>query len=131
MTLHYNRKSEKENRRRLRREQTSAEAIVWQYLRNRKMLKYKFRRQYSIDKYVIDFYSPKLKFAVELDGEIHNEPNQKEHDEVRQEHLENDFAIRFIRIKNEEIFGNSDKAFGRIEEAIKEIEMSLKLLTSP
>ncbi|MCJ7552343.1 MAG: endonuclease domain-containing protein [Ignavibacteriaceae bacterium] len=61
MTKHYNKETEKETRRHLRKEQTYCEKIVWMFLRNRQMLGYKFRRQYSIDKYVIDFYCPELK----------------------------------------------------------------------
>lgn len=91
-----------------------------QYLR-KKQMHIRFLRQYSIDNYVIDFYSPKLKLAVEIDGGIHDLPEQKELDILRQKYLE-DYGIRFIRIKNEELFGNANKAFGRIEEEIKIIE---------
>src|SRR3989337_4415742 len=90
------------------------------FLRGRQMLGYKFRRQYSVDKYVIDFYCPKLKLAVEIDGEVHNVPEQKEHDEKRQEKLEK-FGITFVRITNEELLGNPNKAFATIEEIIKPI----------
>jgi len=84
------------------------------------MLGYKFRRQYSVDKYVIDFYGPKLKLAVEIDGDVHNIPEQKEHDEKRQAKLEQ-FGITFVRITNEELLGNPNKAFEKIEEIIKPI----------
>lgn len=78
MTEHYNKKSEKEKRRKLRQNQTYSEKIVWRYLRNREMLGYKFRRQYSIDNYIIDFYCPRLQLAFEIDGEIHDDPDQME-----------------------------------------------------
>jgi len=84
------------------------------------MLGYKFRRQYSVDKYVIDFYGPKLKLAVEIDGDVHNIPEQKEHDEKRQAKLEQ-FGITFVRITNEELLGNPNKAFEKIEKAIKTV----------
>ena len=77
----------------------------------------KFRRQYSIDKYVIDFYCPQLKLAVEIDGDVHDIPEQKEHDIDRQNYLEK-FGIKFLRIRNEELFGNPNKAFDRIEKVI-------------
>ena len=120
MTKHYNRKSEIDKRRILRKEQTYCEKLVWMFLRGRQMLGYKFRRQYSVDKYVIDFYGPKLKLAVEIDGDVHNIPEQKEHDEKRQEKLEQ-FGITFVRITNEELLGNPNKAFAKIEEIIKAI----------
>ena len=98
---------------------TYCEKIVWMYLR-KKQMGYRFLRQYSVDQYVIDFYGPKLKLAVEIDGEVHNVPEQKEHDEKRQEKLEQ-FGITFVRITNEELLGNPNKAFAKIEEIIKPI----------
>ena len=124
MTKHYNKKSELGKRRFLRKEQTFAEKVVWIYLRKKQILNYKFRRQYSIDQYVIDFYCPKLKFAVEIDGETHNKPEQKDYDNKREKYLMQ-YNISFIRLSNDELLGNPDKAFKKIEEAIKIIEDSL------
>lgn len=126
MTKHFNRTSEKAKRRQLRKDQTYAEKIIWMHLRNRKMLGYKFRRQYSVDKYVIDFYCPELKLAIESDGSVHDLPEQKTYDRKRQEYLEN-FGIKFVRIKNEELFGNPNKAFEKIEMEIKKLELLKKL----
>ncbi len=123
MPKHFNRPTEKSKRRQLRRDQTPAEELVWRFLRNRRTKNFKFRRQYSVDKFVIDFYSPELKLAVEIDGDIHDLPTQKEHDIARQSYLEG-FGIKFIRIRNEELFTNTDKAFDRIEEMIKVLEQS-------
>lgn len=117
MTKHFNRSTEKSKRRQLRRNQTPAEKLVWAYLRNRQTKNTKFRRQYSVDKYIIDFYCVELKLAIEIDGDIHDLPEQKEHDAIRQKYLE-EFGIKFVRIKNKELFGNPEKAFGRIEEEI-------------
>ncbi len=80
MTKHFNRTTEKVKRRQLRKDQTMAEKLIWRYLRNRKTEHIKFRRQYSIDKFILDFYSPELKLAVEIDGDVHELPEQKEHD---------------------------------------------------
>lgn len=120
MTKHFNRTSKKEKRRLLRKQQTFKEKILWTHLLNRQALGYKFRRQYSVDHYIIDFYCPELKLAIELDGEVHDSPEQKEYDKVRQEYIEA-FGVTFIRIRNEEFPGNPNKAFGRIEEAIKRL----------
>lgn len=120
MTKHYNKSSEKEKRRELRQNQTIAEKLAWRYLRNRQLLGYKFKRQYSVDKFVIDFYCPELKLVIELDGSIHELPDQKKRDEVRQKYLE-EFGIKFIRIKNEELLGNPDKAFNHIALGIKKL----------
>lgn len=121
MTKHYNRKQEKDKRRQLRKDQTYCEQIMWLHLRNRKLLGIKFKRQYSVDKYVIDFYAPEMKLAVELDGNVHNLPDKKEYDKERQTDIEK-YKIKFIRITNEELLGNPNKAFKRIEEKIKSIK---------
>lgn len=117
MTKHFNRTTEKVKRRQLRKDQTMAEKLIWRYLRNRKTEHIKFRRQYSIDKFIIDFYSPEIKLAVEIDGDVHELPEQKEHDIERQKHLKM-YGIMFLRIKNEEIFGNPNEAFKKIEKEI-------------
>ena len=118
MTKHFNKTSEKEKRRKLRRDQTLCEKIMWIYLRDRKTLGYKFKRQYSVDHYVIDFYCPKLKLAIELDGSVHDNPDQEEYDAYRQEYLEK-YGITFCRITNDELMGNANLAFKKIEEIIK------------
>ena len=82
------------------------------------MLGYKFKRQYSVDHFVIDFYCPELKLAVEVDGESHNNPEQREYDIKRQKYLES-FNIIFVRIKDEDLIGNPNQAFMNIENAIK------------
>ena len=117
MTQHFNKKEMKERRRQLRKDMTYCEKLVWIYLR-KKQMKERFLRQYSVDSFIIDFYSPKLKLAVEIDGDVHEEERQQEYDKNRQEYLEK-FGITFIRIKNEELLGNPKKAFERIEEVIK------------
>lgn len=120
MTKHFNKTSEKEKRRTLRKDQTFGEKILWRYLRDRQLLDCKFRRQYSIDQFVIDFYSPEIKFAIELDGDVHNNPDQKEYYVKRQKYLET-FGIAFLRITNDELLGNANLAFAKIEDAIKKL----------
>jgi very-short-patch-repair endonuclease len=124
MTQNFNKTSEKEKRRQLRKDQTFCEKILWIYLRDRKTLGYKFRRQYSVDHYVIDFYCPELKLAIELDGSVHDAPDQKEYDAYRQEYLEK-FGITFCRITNDELMSNANMAFKKIEATIKLINNNL------
>jgi very-short-patch-repair endonuclease len=124
MTKHYNKKSEQEKRRHLRNNMTYCEKIVWLHLKKRQ-LGYRFLRQYSVDHFVIDFYCPELKLAVELDGNVHEIPEQKGYDRARQQYLEA-FGIKFIRIKNEEFLGNPNKAFSKIEDSIKILALKVK-----
>ena len=119
MTKLYNRQQEKEKRRELRQNQTIAERNMWSQLRGRKLLGLKFKRQFSIDKYIIDFYCPEYKIAIELDGNVHDLEDVKNYDAKRQQYLE-DYGIHFIRITNDEYLGNSNKAFEKIERRIKE-----------
>lgn len=95
---------------------------VWTHLR-KKQFGYRFLRKYSVDQFVIDFYCPKLKLALEIDGSVHEEPDNKEYDIKRQEFLET-FGIKLIRLTNDEINGNPNKAFNKIEKKIKEIEIT-------
>ena len=123
MTKHYNKKCEQEKRRVLRKEMTYCEKIVWLHLR-RKQLGYRFLRQYSVDHYVIDFYCPEMKLAVEIDGSVHDTPDQKEYDAYRQEYLEK-FGITFVRVTNDELLGNPNMAFKKIEEVLVKINLQL------
>ena len=125
MTKHFNKPSETKKRRKLRQHQTNAEELAWRFLRNRQMLGYKFKRQYSVNHFVIDFYCPELKLAVEIDGGSHINPEQQKKDVIRQKYLEA-FHIKFVRIKDEELFSNSNKAFSKIENAIKSISKEIK-----
>ena len=69
----------KPRRKQLRNKATEAERILWSCLKNSN-LKYKFIRQYSIEGYVVDFYCPAARMAIELDGENHKLTDQKTYD---------------------------------------------------
>ena len=107
MTKIYNKHSQKFKRIKLREDQTESEELLWKYLRNKKMCGVKFKRQYSVDNFVIDFYAPTIKLAIELDGEIHNSTSQKEYDKLREEHIERT-GIKFLRIKNSDLDNVTD-----------------------
>ena len=76
------------NRARLLREKaTEPERILWRHLRNRNFAGYKFRRQHPLDGYVLDFYCPSAKLAIELDGGGHNYRTGQIRDRTRSEFL--------------------------------------------
>ena len=87
----------------LRNHSTSAEAELWKYLSNKKPDGKKFRRQYSIGKYIIDFYCVSEKLAIELDGDPHGDYIQIQKDIIRDEYLLNS-GIKTIRIQNRFVF---------------------------
>ncbi len=118
---YFNQTRQTEKRRILRRNQTPCEKLLWMHLRNRRFGGYKFRRQYSIDNYVVDFYCPELKLAIEVDGEIHEIKQQREYDGERQKYLEK-FNIIFLRITNEEVSGNIQSVLLKIKDLIRNLE---------
>jgi len=69
--------------RNLRQNQTDAECKLWSILRNRQLEGVKFRRQYPIDKYVLDFYSPECRLGIESDGGQHYEEVGRKRDGSR------------------------------------------------
>ena len=112
----FNRVTEKANRRRLRKESTEAEKLLWSYLRNKKLNNLKFKRQFSVRKYVIDFYCPSRKLAIELDGDIHLEKQVREHDEIRDNYLRS-LRIQILRINNQDVFNDIYKVLDKIQQA--------------
>ena len=78
----------KENARKLRAQQTSAEARLWRVLRNRQLARWKFRRQHPIDRYVVDFITLDGKLIVEVDGATHSTRNELARDAERTRILE-------------------------------------------
>jgi ATP-dependent helicase HrpA/adenine-specific DNA-methyltransferase len=81
----------------LRKTVTDTERILWRHLRNRNFAGYKFRRQHPFDSYVLDFYCPAAKLAIELDGGGHNYRLGQIRDRTRSELLarEGIIALRF------------------------------------
>ncbi|MFA6586279.1 MAG: endonuclease domain-containing protein [Candidatus Paceibacterota bacterium] len=100
-------------RRELRKKQTKQEEILWQCIRNRK-LGVKFKRQYSIGGYVLDFYCPEIKLAIEIDGIQHSKKEEVLYDQERTEYLEI-LGCKVLRFKNLELENNLGKVLLRIK----------------
>ena len=81
----------------LRKKATQPERILWRHLRNRNFAGYKFRRQHPFEDYVLDFYCPSAKLAIELDGGGHNYRAGQTRDQTRSEVLARHgvFVLRF------------------------------------
>lgn len=107
MRFFMNDPSIKSRRRLLRKHQTDAEARLWSKLRNKRFLGIKFFRQYSVGAYILDFYAPSIKLAIELDGSQHAEQKQRSYDARRSAYLE-DFEVRVIRFWDNEVLSNTD-----------------------
>jgi very-short-patch-repair endonuclease len=101
---------------------SKSEIILWSKLSGKQMLGYKFRRQYGVDQYVLDFYCPRLKLAIEVDGESHFMPGAEEQDKARQEYIEA-YGIRFLRFMNPDVCENIDGVCQDIYDKIEEIKI--------
>jgi very-short-patch-repair endonuclease len=97
----------------MRRNSTEAEEALWHRLKNKQVVGLKFRRQHPIDKFIADFYCHEKRLVIELDGSIHAHDEQRDLDKGRTDTL-NEFGIKVLRFKNEEILDN-------VEEVIKKI----------
>jgi len=97
-----------------------AEKTLWYHLRNRKMAGCKFRRQYSIGPYVLDFFCYEKKLAIELDGRQHGELKAQAHDAKRDLYLKM-HGIRIKRIWNFQVRENLDGVLAGIRMALEEL----------
>jgi len=97
----------------LRKSATDCERILWRHLRNRKFAAYKFRRQHPLDPYVLDFYCPALKLAIELDGSDHDTRAREKRDQSREEFL-SEQGIAIIRFWNHQVREELDSVLDAI-----------------
>jgi len=91
----------------LRRNSTETEKILWHYLRNRKFFGYKFRRQFTIGNYITDFICLEKKLVIELDGSEHLKAETIQYDKKRTEFL-NKRGFKVVRFYNNDILNNID-----------------------
>lgn len=103
----------------MRRRTTAAENLLWQKIRNGS-LGFRFKRQYSVMNYVVDFYCPKIKLAIELDGSIHE--TSKKYDLYRTEYL-NSLGIKEIRFRNERIENETASVLKEIKDNLPSPEI--------
>lgn len=90
-------------RRELRKHLTPAEAKLWTHIRSSQLEGRKFRRQHSVGRYILDFYCPQERLAVELDGEVHSFVSAQERDLERDSFL-NAQGIKVLRFENKVVF---------------------------
>ena len=102
----------------LRKNKTDVEQLVWKYLRNRQQYNYKFRRQFPIESYIVDFACLELKLIIELDGGQH--ANRINYDDQRSLFLEQR-GFKVIRFWNNDVTENTEGVLEAIRLAILEI----------
>lgn len=105
-------------RKNLRKSLTPAEAFLWKQIQNKKLEGRKFRRQHSVENYILDFYCFEERLAIELDGQVHFNPAAIENDTRRTERL-NQLGIKVIRFENKMVFEN-------LQEVLEEIKANFR-----
>lgn len=107
--------------RQFRKHQTSAEALLWRALRNRKLARWKFRRQHLIDRYLVDFVCLDAKLVIEVDGATHSRPHEIARDSERTRILEA-CGYHVMRLQNADIYDNIE---GVLEAILAELEQRI------
>jgi len=102
----------------IRKNQTPQEAKIWNILRNFQIQGLKFRRQYPIKNYIVDFVCKEIKLIIEIDGGQHNEVNNIEYDNERTRVLESK-GYKVIRFWNNEVDENIEGVYQKIIDEIK------------
>lgn len=103
----------------LRKNQTNAERKLWSLLRNRQLAKVKFRRQFPVDRYILDFYSPEYQLGIEADGGQHYSDKGKVKDELRTGKLAR-HGIQILRFSDLDILNNIEGVYAVILKTIEE-----------
>ncbi len=122
MTQLFNKLTEKEKRRRLRKKTSGSEKIIWTYLRRKQILNERFLRQFSIEYFVLDFYCPRLRLAIEIDGDSHFiNQDAIDYDMERQKYIEK-LGISFLRFTNQRVNQSNDDVIDEIICKVKELQ---------
>lgn len=114
----YNRPDMKELRRNLRTYGTAAEATLWKMLKNRQLKELRWRRQFSVGPYILDFYCPEKRLCIELDGNEHYTMSGAMHDEQRNNYLEVEHGIKVLRFENQLVWKAPEIIIAEIEKMI-------------
>ena len=104
----------------LRQSETATELLLWELLRGRRLHGCKFRRQHAIGKYVVDFYCHELRLVVEIDGGVHETPEQQTSDRIRQADIE-ETGVSFLRIPTSLVQHDLQTVIRRLESHIRSL----------
>lgn len=100
-------------RKKLRNNSTPEEILLWLRLKN-SQTGFKFRRQHSIGGYIVDFYCPKKKLVIEIDGPQHFKKENREYDKIRSKYFEG-LGIKVLRFTNEEVATETEMVVRKIK----------------
>ena len=97
----------------LRKRLTPAERFLWKILRDRRLKDLKFRRQFPIDSFVVDFCCHELRLVIELDGEVHAKPQPAARDRERDAYIRG-LGFTILRFPNERVFGEAEAVLAEV-----------------
>ena len=117
----YNHKEQAPQRSVLRNEGTAAEAVLWLSLKGRQVEGMRWRRQFGVGPYILDFYCPQLRLCIELDGASHYTVQGGINDLQRDEWLMRTHGIHTIRFENKEVFIHHEAVKEHIRAITKEL----------
>jgi len=106
--------------RKLRKDMTFGEVLLWNELKDGKVWGFDFDRQRCIDNYIVDFYCKSLRLAIEVDGMYHYHQEVSIKDDIRQQKLES-LGVRFLRFTESEMKNDMQNVIRAIEGKIREI----------
>ena len=109
-------KEQIEKSRQLRKNMTPQERKLWDIIKNRQFFGYRFRRQFPLSQYIVDFICREKKIIIEIDGGQHNEIKNIQYDNKRTEYLISE-GYKVLRFWNNDI----DKNIGGVYETLKEV----------
>ena len=101
--------------RRLRKEMTEAEKLLWSKIRSKQLNSYHFYRQKPIGEFIVDFYCPKANFVIELDGGQHYTDDGKAKD-IRRDDCLRSMGLRVLRFSDIEVLKNMEGLIQKIVE---------------
>ena len=108
----------KHNARRLRKEMTDSEKKLWSRLRGKQIMDVQFYRQKPLGPYIVDFYAPKAKIVVEVDGSQHMEEGAEQKDAQRDKYLKNQ-NLSILRFNNLQVLQELDSVVEVIYKEVK------------
>ena len=106
-------------RRALRERSTPYEKILWSKLRDRRFFGIKFRRQHSLENFVVDFFCPEKKLVIELDGETHCSDQQTIERDRKLERLLEQESLKLLRFSNLEIKENLEGCLLKLQDVLE------------
>lgn len=98
---------------------TLAEVLLWNQLKRKKMNGYDFHRQKPIDNYIVDFFCPRLKLIIEIDGETHI---YKGNEDIKRQNKMESLGFHFLRFTDIDVKRNMIDVLASIEDRIEECE---------